>query len=109
MQAWAVILIVLVILCSASSIAGVLIGLHVEKSIEKDLGDVVKGLGADAARDAVKARMKRDNMYYSKILVQEGNATCPPDQNSGMEAVVIEVKNGKATGVVNMCASEYMT
>lgn len=109
MQAWAIILIVLVILCSASSIGGVFLAMHVEKSIEKDLGDAVKGLGADAARDAVKARMKRDNMYYSKIMVQEGNAACPPDRDSGMETVVIEVKNGKATGVVNMCASEYMT
>jgi len=109
MQAWAIILIVLVILCSASSVGGVLIGLRVEKSIEKDLGDAVKGLGADAARDAIEARMKRENMYYSKILIQEGNATCPLDRGSGMEAVVIEVRNGKATGVVNMCASEYMT
>jgi len=108
MQAWAIILIVLVILCSLSSVAGVLLAMHVEKSIEKDLGDAVKGLSADAAREKVEARAKQDNMYYKKILIQD-NATCPSDQNSGMETVVIEVKNGKATGVVNFCASEYMT
>lgn len=108
MQAWAIILIVLVILCSTSSVAGVLLMLHVEKSIEKDLGDAVAGLSADAARETVKARAKQDNIYHKKILIQE-TATCPSDQNSGMETIVIEVKNGKATGVVNFCASEYMT
>ena len=108
MQAWAIILIVLVILCSASSIASVLIMLNVEKGMEKDFGDAVKGLSADAAREKVEAKAKNDNIYYQKILIQD-TATCPPDQNSGMETVVIEVKNGKATGVVNFCASEYLT
>lgn len=108
MQAWAVILIVLVILSSTSSLVGVLLAMHVEKSIEKDLGDAVKGLSADAAREKVKARAKQDNIDYQKILIQD-TATCPSNQYSGMETIVIEVKNGKATGVVNFCASEYMT
>lgn len=108
MQAWAVILIVLVILSSTSSLVGVLLAMHVEKSIEKDLGDAVKGLSADAAREKVKTRAKQDNIDYQKILIQD-TATCPTDRNSGMETIVIEVKNGKATGVVNFCASEYMT
>jgi len=108
MQAWAVILIVLVILCSLSSLVGTILILNVEKDMEKALSEGVTGLSADAARARVVANAKKDGIDYKKILIQD-DATCPSDQNSGMEAIVIEVKNGKATGVVNFCMSEYMT
>jgi hypothetical protein len=108
METWVVILIIVVVLCSLSSLGLTLFMLQVEKSMEKDFGEAIAGLSADAARKKVEAKAKQDNIYYQKILIQD-DATCPSDKNSGMETIVIEVKNGKATGVVNFCASEYMT
>lgn len=100
MQAWAVILIVLVILCSASSVAATFSLLNLEKGIEKSLAEGVAGLGRDAARAKVLANAKKENIEFERIVVQD-DAVC---RDPGV--VVVEVKNGKATGVVNFCLSE---
>ena len=103
MQAWLVILIVLVILSSVSSIALAILvpysRMAFEKSIEEALAEGVAGLSADAAREKVKARANKDDIYYKNLLTQD-NATCPNDREY---SIVIEIKDGKATGVVNYC------